>query len=111
MNVIQIHDELELIRLQIKLSITLKHYVLNSSHQEMNLFFKVLEILKKKYRDDSSTYNFIECVRCNLQNNNNILINISSISSSISTCSNVSALNDLLNCIDTGVSYVRQENI
>jgi transcriptional regulator CtsR len=37
--------------------------------------------------------------------------NISNISSYISNCSNVSVMNELLNCIDTGVSYVRQENI
>ena len=112
MNVIQIHDELELMRLKIKLSSTLKYYVLNSSHSEMNLLYRVLEILKQKYRDDPSVYNFIEQgIRCNLQNNNNRLINISSISSYIYNCSDVSVLNDLLNCIDTGVSYVRQENI
>ena len=112
MNEIQITNELELMRLKIKLSSTLKYYVLNSNHQEMNLFYRVLELLKQKYVNDANVYNFLEQgIRCNLQNNNNRMNNISYISSYISNCSNVSVMNELLNCIDTGVSYVRQENI
>jgi hypothetical protein len=42
MNEIQITNELELMRLKIKLSSTLKYYVLNSTHDEMNLFYRVL---------------------------------------------------------------------
>lgn len=113
MNEIQITNELELMRLKIKLSSTLKYYVLNSTHDEMNLFYRVLELLKQKYMNDPNVYNFLEQgIRGNLQNNNNNnrMNNISNISSYISNCSNVSVMNELINCIDTGVSYVRQEN-
>lgn len=113
MDNMQITNDLELMRLKIKLSSTLKYYVLNSNHQEMNLFYRVLELLKQKYINDANVYNFLEQgIRGNLQNNNNNRMNnISNISSYISNCSNVSVMNELLNCIDTGVSYVRQENI
>ncbi len=108
----QITNDLELMRLKIKLSSTLKYYVLNSTHDEMNLFYRVLELLKQKYMNDTNVYNFLEQgIRGNLQNNNNnIMINISKISSSISGFSNSQVLNELLYTIDTGVSYVRQEN-
>jgi hypothetical protein len=112
MNENQITNDLELMRLKIKFSHVLKSYVLNSNSAEMNLFYKVLELLKQKYINDAIIYNFLEQgIRSNLQNNNNNRIdNISKISSYIYNCSNSQVLNELLYTIDTGVSYVRQEN-
>jgi hypothetical protein len=108
MNENQITNDLELMRLKIKFSHVLKSYVLNSNSAEMNLFYRVLELLKQKYMNDAIIYNFLEQgIRSNLQNNNNRMDNISNISSFISGFSNSQVLNELLYTIDTGVSYVR----
>jgi hypothetical protein len=107
----QIPNQLELIRLKIKFSHALKYYVLNSNHSEMNLFYDVLNLLKQKYMNDANACNCLENIRCSLQNNNNNnrINNISNIISGIN-CENSQVLNELLYTIDTGVSYVRQEN-
>jgi hypothetical protein len=106
----QIDKELHLIRLKIKLLITLKYYFTNTNQTELSFFYRILDLLKQKY-NDANDFNFIEQgIRCNLQNYNNLTSVISYISSYIINYNNESLLKDLLNSIDTGINYKLENN-
>ena len=111
MNIQEIDKDLQLWGLKIKLIMSLKYYLINTSHRELSCFYKVLGLLKQKYSDD---FNFLEQgIRCNIQNHNNTIINaINNISSYIHNCNNEPLLKDLLNSITTGINHnFRQDQL
>ncbi len=111
MNIQQIDKELHLWSLKIKLITSLKYYLINSSHIELSCFYRVLDLLKQKYNDE---FNFLEQgIRCNIQNNNNTIINvINNISPYVHNCNNELLLKDILNSITTGIDYkFKQEQL
>jgi hypothetical protein len=111
MNNQQIDKELQLCGLKIKLIMSLKYYLINTSCSELSCFYKVLDLLKQKY---SNYFNFLEQgIRCNIQNNNNTIINaINNISSHINSCDNENLLKDILNSITTGINHTfRQDQL
>ena len=66
MNYLQIDKELHLWGLKIKLIMSLKYYLINTSKIERSCFYRVLDLLKQKYSDE---FNFLEQgIRCNIQN-------------------------------------------
>ena len=89
MNIQVIDKELKLWGLKIKLIMSLKYYLINSSNTELSCFYRVLDLLKQKY-SDTNDLNFLEQgIRCNIQNYSNTIINaINNISSYIHNCNN-----------------------
>ncbi len=113
MNIQEIDKELELWGLKIKLIMSLKYYLINTSNTELTCFYRVLDLLKQKY-GDANDLNFIEQgIRCNIQNYSNTIINaINNISSYIHNCNNNALLKDILNSITTGINHkFRQEQL
>ena len=113
MNIQHIDKELQLWALKIKLIMSLKYYLINTSNTELSCFYRVLDLLKEKY-SDANDFNFIEQgIRCNIQNYSNTIINaINNISSYIHNCNNESLLIDILNSITTGINHnFRQEQL
>jgi hypothetical protein len=113
MNIREIDKELELWGLKIKLIMSLKYYLINTSNTELCCFYRVLDLLKQKY-SDTNDFNFIEQgIRCNIQNYSNTIINaINNISSYIHNCNNEDLLKDILNSINTGINHkFRQEQL
>ena len=105
MNIQVIDKELKLWGLKIKLIMSLKYYLINSSNTELSCFYRVLDLLKQKY-SDTNDLNFLEQgIRCNIQNYSNTIINaINNISSYIHNCNNEDLLKDILNSITTGIN-------
>jgi len=113
MNIQVIDKELQLWSLKIKLIMSLKYYLINTSNTELSCFYRVLDLLKEKY-SDTNDFNFLEQgIRCNLQNYSNTIINaINNISSYIHNCNNEDLLKDILNSITTGINHnFRQEQL
>lgn len=113
MNIQVIDNELKLWGLKIKLIMSLKYYLINSSNTELSCFYRVLDLLKQKY-SDTNDFNFLEQgIRCNIQNYSNTIINaINNISSYIHNCNNEDLLKDILNSITTGINHnFRQEQL
>lgn len=105
MNIQDIDKELQLWGLKIKLIMSLKYYLINTSHCELSCFYRVLGLLKQKY-NDANDFNFLEQgIRCNIQNNNTIINAINNISSYIHNCNNEALLKDILNSITTGINH------
>jgi hypothetical protein len=106
----RIDKEIELFGLKIKLLSTLKRYLNNTTQSEIQFFYRILDLLKQKYIDTDDC-NFVEeGIRNHLENyRNNLPRAISDISSYIYNYNNGYLLNDLLNSIDTGITY-RLEN-
>lgn len=104
MNSQQIDKELHLWGLKIKLIMSLKYYLINTSKIELSCFYRVLDLLKQKYSDE---FNFLEQgIRCNINNYNNTIINaINNISSYIHNCNNEPLMKDILNSITTGINH------
>lgn len=113
MNIQQIDKELKLWGLKIKLIMSLKYYLINSSNTELSCFYRVLDLLKQKY-SDMNDFNFLEQgIRCNIQNYSNTIIDaINNISSYIHNCNNEDLLKDILNSITTSINHnFRQEQL
>ena len=113
MNIQEIDKELKLWGLKIKLIMSLKYYLINSSNTELSCFYRVLDLLKQKY-SDMNDFNFLEQgIRCNIQNYSNTIIDaINNISSYIHNCNNEDLMKDILNSITTGINHnFRQEQL
>lgn len=113
MNIQVIDNELKLWGLKIKLIMSLKYYLINSSNTELSCFYRVLDLLKQKY-SDMNDFNFLEQgIRCNIQNYSNTIIDaINNISSYIHNCNNEDLMKDILNSITTGINHnFRQEQL
>jgi hypothetical protein len=113
MNIQEIDKGLQLWSLKIKLIMSLKYYLINTSNTELSCFYRVLDLLKQKY-NDTNDFNFLEQgIRTNIQNNSNTIITaINNISSYIHNCNNELLLKDILNSIATGINYnFRQEQL
>ena len=96
--------EIELLNLKNKLLNTLVSILCNNNPNELSYFYRKLELLKQKY-DDPNDFNFVECIKSNLQDCNNYLTNsISNISPYIYNYNNEYLLKELLNNINTNVT-------
>ena len=104
MDIAQINKELELFSLKIKLLSMLKCYLNNTSHAEIQFFYKILDLLQIKY-NDTDDVNFIEeGIKNHLQTyRNNLPRAITDISSHIYNYNNEYLLRDLLNSINTKI--------
>lgn len=94
----QINKELDMLTLKNKLIITLKYYLFNTP--QMECFYRILELLKKKYTDD---INFLQDVRNQNYKDLNVAYEISNLI--YYNCNNEYLLKDLLNSIDTGINF------
>ena len=106
MDISLINKDLELFSLKIKLLRALKCYLNITSQSEIQFFYRILDLLKQKYTDIDD-FNFVEQgIRNHIQTyHNNLPRAVSDISIYIYNYNNSYLLNDLLNSIDTGITY------
>ena len=93
----EINAELYLIKLKIKILSILHKYLINTPEPLLTFFYRILDLLKQKYKDPSD-FNFLENIKCNIQNPK-----MEDMTQSFYSCNNENLLLELLNNIDYAV--------